>query len=72
MQTSAFESGPLARSEICLIDSAEKIRRAIPVSTLDQEPAREEIQELNHELTSRKEQSQKINLIDPSAASDGK
>ena len=56
MQTSAFESGPLTRSEICLIDSAEKIRRAIPVSTLDQEPVSEEIQELNQELASSIEQ----------------
>ena len=52
MQTSAFESGPLAKSEICLIDSAEKIRRAIPVSTFDQEPASEEIHGLNQELAS--------------------
>ena len=56
MQTSAFESGPLAKSEICLIDSAEKIRRAIPVSTLDQEPASEEIHRLNQELASSNEQ----------------
>ena len=56
MQTSAFQSGPLAKSEICLIDSAEKIRRAIPVSILDQEPASEEIHGLNQELASSTKQ----------------
>ena len=61
MQSSAFESGLLAKSEICLIDNAKKIRCAIPVSILNQEPASEEIQGLNQELTSSSEQSQKIN-----------
>ena len=61
MLSSAFESGLLAKSEISLIDSAEKIRRAIPVSTLNQEPASEEIQGLNQGLVSSSEQSQKIN-----------
>ena len=51
MQTSAFQSGPLAKSEICLIDSAEKIRQAIPIATLDQEPATEDMQALNRELS---------------------
>ena len=50
MQTSAFQSGPLAKSEICLIDSAEKIRQAIPIATLDQEPATEDMQGLNRHL----------------------
>ena len=53
MQTSAFQSGPLAKSEICLIDSAEKIKQAIPIATLDQEPASEDMQALNRELSSR-------------------
>lgn len=53
MQTSAFQSGPLAKSEICLIDSAEKIKQAIPIATLDQEPATEDMQALNRELSSR-------------------
>ena len=53
MQTSAFQSGPLAKSEICLIDSAEKINKAIPIATLDQEPATEDMQALNRELSSR-------------------
>ena len=53
MRTSAFQSGPLAKSEICLIDSAEKIRQAIPIATLDQEPATEDMQALNRELSSR-------------------
>ena len=53
MRTSAFQSGPLAKSEICLIDSAEKIKQAIPIATLDQEPATEDMQALNRELSSR-------------------
>ena len=53
MRTSAFQSGPLAKSEMCLIDSAEKIRQAIPIATLDQEPATEDMQALNRELLSR-------------------
>ena len=55
MQTSAFQSGPLAKSEICLIDSAEKIKQAIPIATLDQEPATEDMQALNRGLLSRME-----------------
>ena len=55
MQTSAFQSGPLAKSEICLIDSAEKIKQAIPIATLDQEPATEDMQALNRELSSRRD-----------------
>ena len=55
MQTSAFQSGPLAKSEICLIDSAEKIKQAIPIATLDQEPATEDMQSLNRGLLSRME-----------------
>ena len=55
MQTSAFQSGPLAKSEICLIDSAEKIRQAIPIATLDQEPATEDMQGLNRQLSSRRD-----------------
>ena len=50
MQTSAFQSGPLAKSEICLIDSAEKIRQAIPIANLDQEPTTEDMQGLNRHL----------------------
>ena len=57
MQTSAFQSGPLAKYEICLIDSAEKIRQAIPIATLDQEPATEDMQALNRELSSRMDRS---------------
>ena len=70
MLSSAFESGLLAKSEISLTGNAEKIRRAIPVSTLNQEPASEAIQGLNQELVSSSEQSQKINWVHPSAASD--
>ena len=55
MQTSAFQSGPLAKSEICLIDSAEKIRQAIPIANLDQEPTTEDMQGLNRQLSSRRD-----------------
>ena len=70
MDTSAFQSGPLAKTEICLIDSAEKIRKAIPVSRLDREPASEEIQKLNREFLSSSAQTNKISLIHPSPAGD--
>jgi len=38
MNTNKFKSGPLAKTEICLIDSANKIRDAIPISKEDVEP----------------------------------
>ncbi len=38
MNTNYFKSGPLASSEVCLIDSANKIRDAIPLSYQDTEP----------------------------------
>ena len=57
MRSSAFQSGPLAKSEICLIDSAEKIRQAIPIATLDQEPATEDMQGINHQLWSRRDRT---------------
>ena len=50
METSAYSSGPLAESEICLIDSAEKIRNSIPVSRLETEPNSDEIVKINEEL----------------------
>ena len=66
MRSSAFQSGPLAKSEICLIDSAEKIRQAIPIATLDQEPATEDMQGINHQLWSRKGPDlAQVNLIHP-------
>ena len=59
METSAFVSGPLAESEICLIDSAERIRNAIPVSTLDIEPNLQEISTLNQNLLDNKSMKNK-------------
>ena len=59
METSAFISGPLAESEICLIDSAERIRNAIPVSTLDIEPNLQEISTLNQNLLDNKSMKNK-------------
>ena len=38
MNTNCFKSGPLASSEVCLIDSANKIREAIPLSSQETEP----------------------------------
>ena len=50
MNTSRFLSGPLADSEKCLIDSANKIRKYIPVSTIDERPDENMIVNLNSEL----------------------
>jgi len=50
MNTSRFLSGPLADSEKCLIDSANKIRKYIPVSTIDERPNENMIINLNSEL----------------------
>ena len=38
MNTNYFKSGPLASSEVCLIDSANKIREAIPLSSQETKP----------------------------------
>ena len=51
METDRFESGPLASSEVCIIDSANKIRAAIPVSTLNQKPDEKSIHTINAELS---------------------
>jgi phenylpropionate dioxygenase-like ring-hydroxylating dioxygenase large terminal subunit len=50
MNTSRFLSGPLADSEKCLIDSANKIRKYIPVSSIDERPDEDIIKNLNSEL----------------------
>ncbi|HXV73330.1 MAG TPA: aromatic ring-hydroxylating dioxygenase subunit alpha [Sphingomonadales bacterium] len=39
MGTSRFQSGPLASREICLIDAAEQVRKAIPAAKLGEKPA---------------------------------
>jgi phenylpropionate dioxygenase-like ring-hydroxylating dioxygenase large terminal subunit len=51
METDRFTSGPLASSEVCIIDSANKIRAAIPVSTLNQKPDEKSIHAINAELS---------------------
>ena len=51
METDRFASGPLASSEVCIIDSANKIRTAIPVSTLNQKPDEKSIHTINAELS---------------------
>ena len=38
MNTSYFNSCPLSSSELCLIDSANKIREAIPLSSQETKP----------------------------------
>ena len=63
METSAYISGPLAESEICLIDSAEKIRNSIPVSRLEVEPDADEIVKINEELLENKDKKVK-NIFD--------
>ena len=63
METSAYCSGPLAESEICLIDRAEKIRNAIPVSRLVAEPDADEIVKINEELLENKDKKVK-NIFD--------
>jgi phenylpropionate dioxygenase-like ring-hydroxylating dioxygenase large terminal subunit len=50
MGTSGFTSGPLAKTEVCLIDSAEKIRDSIPVSRLSVQPTEEEMAAINAEM----------------------
>ena len=43
MNTNNFKSGPLAASEVCLIDSANKIREAIPIARKELKPSDSEI-----------------------------
>ena len=50
MSTSGFVTGPLAESEICLIDSANKIRKYIPVSNIDEKPNEKSISKINSDL----------------------
>jgi phenylpropionate dioxygenase-like ring-hydroxylating dioxygenase large terminal subunit len=50
MGTSGFSSGPLAKTEVCLIDSAEKIRTAMPVSRLSQKPTEQEMATVNQQM----------------------
>ena len=63
METSAYSYGPLAESEICLIDSAEKIRNLIPVSRLEVEPDTDEIVKINEELLENNDKKVK-NIFD--------
>jgi phenylpropionate dioxygenase-like ring-hydroxylating dioxygenase large terminal subunit len=50
MNTNHFKSGPLAETEICLIDSATKIRNSIPVAAMEVKPEESELQRINLEL----------------------
>ena len=50
MNTNNFQSGPLAETEICLIDSATKIRNSIPVASMAKAPKESEIHNINAEL----------------------
>jgi phenylpropionate dioxygenase-like ring-hydroxylating dioxygenase large terminal subunit len=49
MGTNNFKSGPLAASEVSLIDSANKIREALPISTQEIKPEDSEILQINSE-----------------------
>lgn len=46
MATSRFRTGPLASREVCLIDAAEQVRKAIPVAKLSAKPAPAKMQKL--------------------------
>lgn len=50
MHSSIFTSGPFAMSEVCLIDSAERLRKAIPVSARETEPPAAQIKIMKDEL----------------------
>ena len=50
MGTSGYSSGPLAKTEVCLIDSAEKIRAAMPVSRLSQKPEEQDMAAINQQM----------------------
>jgi phenylpropionate dioxygenase-like ring-hydroxylating dioxygenase large terminal subunit len=50
MGTSGFSSGSLAKTEVCLIDSAEKIREAIPVARLSQKPDEQDMADANKNM----------------------
>ena len=51
MGTSGFTSGPLAKTEVCLIDSAEKIRAAMPVARLSHQPDEQEMAVINRQMS---------------------
>ena len=63
METSGFNKGPLAEGEVCLIDSNNKIRKAIPVANKDIEPSTKEILSINTELLERNISLEKIQKI---------
>jgi len=50
MNSNKFKDGPLAKTEICLIDSASKIRKSLPVASLQIAPKESEISKINAEL----------------------
>ena len=53
-----------------LIDSAEKIRETIPVSKLDREPKKEQLQQINFGLLSSSDHKSEIDGFKRSATSD--
>ena len=50
MGTSGYSSGPLAKTEVCLIDSAEKIRTAMPVSRLSQKHGEQDMAPITQQM----------------------
>jgi hypothetical protein len=63
METSGFTKGPLAKSEVCLIDSVKKIQDAIPVAGISNEPPKEDIFAINNDLLKKISSKTKINKI---------
>ena len=54
MNTGKFHSGPLAATEECLIDGANKIRETIPIARLETQPEEIQMHKLNAELLQAK------------------
>ncbi len=63
METSGFTKGPLAKSEVCLIDSVKKIQDAIPVAGISNEPSKEDIFAINNDLLKKMSSKTKIKKI---------
>jgi len=51
MNSSGYESGPLAKTEVCLMDSAQKIRESIPVANLKTKPDELDMGRVNNEIS---------------------
>ncbi|RLA00886.1 MAG: aromatic ring-hydroxylating dioxygenase subunit alpha, partial [Gammaproteobacteria bacterium] len=54
MSSSSFTSGPFASSEICLIDSANKMRKIIPVSNMETPPPYGQAKSINDQMLEKR------------------